>query len=353
MFMALFAGAVFLADGDEVGPLGAVLVGIVAGLAALTRSIGVAVIAGVAVGLLLRGRRRESLIATTVALLVTAPWFLWVANHATQVDPRIAANYGTYGTAAQQAGIRAFLAGLDLRALVPLAKLLLPVDATWIRIPLSILLLAVGIAGAVIIARRGPAFIASLIAYTAIVTVWPFTPDRFMWVVTPWVIALIGWGIAWAWNRGRAYRVVSAAIALTFLVGYVPREVVSLRHRAFATTALDLSLADRVLLPSIDDGVPKDAVIAAEGEATIYLYTGRLAVPNRLFRWSGRSLEYFPVPDVQRFLCDSKVNYIALSAPGSEGAPVVKALSSDDKGEVAPAFAVTGGPALYRFQCQS
>jgi hypothetical protein len=247
----------------------------------------------------------------------------------------------------------AFLAGLDLRALVPLAKLLLPGEAAWIRIPLSIMLLAAGIWGAVMVARRAPAFIVALIAYIAIVTVWPFTPDRFMWVVTPWAMGLIGWGILRAWNQGKAYRVVAATIGLALVLGYVPREVVSLHRRAFATTALDLSLGDRVLLPSIDDGVPKDAIIAAEGEAMIYLYTGRLAVPNRLFHWSGRSVEYFPVPEVRRFLCDSKVSYIALSAPGSEGAPIVKTLSADGENGITPVFVVTGGPALYRFQCPS
>ena len=352
MFLALFAAAVSVADRDDEGIGRAVLAGVLAGLAALTRSIGVAVVAGVVAGYWLRGRRPQALAALAVAAIMVAPWFAWVAAHAHEVDSRIAANYGTYATAARQAGIMGFIAGLDLRALGPLGRLTVPA-MPWIRVPLSLLLLAAVGWGASMVARRSAALVAALAAYVAIVTVWPFTPDRFMWILVPWAAAFAGLGIVAAYRRGAAWRVASIGLAMVLIAGYAPREVLSLVRREFAATARDISRADRLLLGSIDAGLPADAVIAAEGEAMIYLYTGRTAVPNTLFRWKGRALEYFPVADVRRYFCDTGVSHISLSGPASEGAPVVSALAAEPDSIVRPIFRMTGGPALFHFACRA
>ena len=85
----------------------------------------------------------------------------------------------------------------------------------------------------------------------------------------------------------------------------------------------------------------------------IYLYTGRTAVPNTLFRWKGRALEYFPVADVRRYFCDTGVSHISLSGPASEGAPVVNALAAEPDSMVRPIFRMTGGPALFHFACRA
>jgi hypothetical protein len=351
MFLALFVAAVSLADSENVGLRRVILAGVLAGLAALTRSIGVAVVGGIVAGAWLRGRRPQSVAAFLVAVIMLAPWFAWVAAHAREVDPRLAANYGTYVTAARQAGSMAFLAGLDLRALGPPARLALPGVTPWLWYPLSALLLAAAVSGAAIVARRATALIGALVAYIAIVTVWPFTPDRFMWILMPWAAGFVGMGAAAAWNRGGWRRVASGLLVLALVAGYVPRDLLSLAQRRFATTARDVSQPDRLVVASIEAGTPPDAVIAAEGEPMIYLYTGRLAVPNALFQWKGRSLEYFPLEEVHRYFCQTGVTHIALSGPASEGAPVVSGLAARPDSVVRQLFTVTHGPALYRFQC--
>ncbi|MBI4503594.1 MAG: hypothetical protein HY700_20830, partial [Gemmatimonadetes bacterium] len=353
MFLALFAAAVSVADSDDAGLSRAVVAGVLAGLAALTRSIGVAVVAGVVVGYWLRGRRPQAIVVLAVAAIMVAPWFAWVAAHAHEVDPRLAANYGTYATAARQAGVMGFFAGLDLRALGPLGRLTVPGQTPWIRYPLSLLLLAVAVWGASLLSRRATALVVALAAYVAIVTVWPFTPDRFMWILVPWAAAFAGLGIVAAYERGRGFRVAAIVLSLVLVAGYLPREVLSLGRREFAATARDISQPDRLVAASIDAGLSADAVIAAEGEAMIYLYTGRTAVPNSLFRWKGRAIEYFPVDDVRRFFCETGVTHISLSGPASEGAPVVKALSEQADSIVRPIFRMTGGPALFRFVCRA
>ena len=104
MFLMLFAGAIVAADRPEVGRARGALAGVLAGLAALTRSIGVAAVVGIPVALWLRRQRTGALSAFIAAIATAAPWFIWIGGQADAVDPRIASNYGTYLAAAGQAG---------------------------------------------------------------------------------------------------------------------------------------------------------------------------------------------------------------------------------------------------------
>jgi hypothetical protein len=351
-FLALSVTAVVLADREDGSAKHAIMAGIVAGLAALTRSIGVAVIGGVAAGLWIRRGPRHSVLAFAASGLIVAPWFAWVSAHAHQVDPRIAANYGSYADASRQAGVAAMLAGLDMRAFGPLARLVLPAPTMWIWKTLAVLLFATLLWGGFLLARRAPTLIATLALYITVVTFWPFTPDRFMWIMLPWMAILVGCGILAAWQRRGAFRFAAGLLSCAMIVGYVPRQVQSLAHRSFAATAEGISLPSLLLIPSIRSGVADSAaVIAAEGEPLVFLYTGHLSVPNSIFKWKGRSSESLPAEDAVRFLCDSRVSYIALSGVESEGAPVVAHLAEVHPQSIDRLFQVRNGPALYRFQC--
>jgi hypothetical protein len=309
------------------------------------------VVAGVAIGLWLRGRRPHGLAALIVAGLMLVPWFVWIARHAHEVDPRISANYGTYATAARQAGVSGFLASLDLRALGPLARLVVPGSSAWLRYPLSALLFAAAAWGGALVARRAPAAVVTVLLYIGIVTLWPWTPDRFMWVVVPWMAAFAGLGVAAGWSRGGALRVASMLLVVTLLVGYGPREIVSIGQRRFAATAEGITQTDRLLVASIEAGTPAGSVIAAEGEPLIYLYSGRLAVPNAPFQWKGQSVEHFSPDEARRYFCDARVSHIALSSASSDGVPIVNSLAAKPHAEVTRLFSLSGGPSLYRFQC--
>jgi hypothetical protein len=353
LFLALAAGAVSMVDQEKDSPRQAIAAGLLAGLATLARSVGLAVVAGIVIGLWVRGGRRGAVLALVTALAVVSPWIVWVASHAHEVDPRIAANYGSYATEARQAGIAGMLAGLDLRALAAPGRLAFGVGAAWVRYPVLLLLLGALVFGAVTLFRRAPAFVSMLFIYVAIVTLWPYAPDRFMWVILPWMAALVGMGMSVGWSRHRAGKVLSAALGVALCVGYVPREISALRHRTFAATAQGISLPNRMLAPAIDAGLPREAVIAAEGEALIYLYTGRQAVQNALFSWKGRDTEPRPLEEIRGYFCDAGVTHIAISGPASDGAPVVAALAAKDSASIQRLFTVTDGPALYRFQCRA
>jgi hypothetical protein len=212
-------------------------------------------------------------------------------------------------------------------------------------------LLAAAVWGGAVVARRAPAAVTTVLLYIAVVTLWPWTPDRFMWVVVPWIAAFTGLGLVAAWNRGGGPRVASAVLVTVLLVGYLPREIVSIAQRRFAATAEGISQSDRLLVASIDAGTPAASVVAAEGEPLIYLYTGRLAVPNAPFQWKGQSVEFFPADEARRYFCQTGVTHVALSSESSDGVPIVKSLAAKPDGRLSPLFSVSRGPSLYRFQC--
>jgi hypothetical protein len=343
LFLALFAGAVLLADGDVVTDRKAVGAGVLAGLATLARSVGVAVVAGVAVGLWIKGRRRAAVIHAAVAAVMVVPWFGWAMGAKGGIDPRLAASYGTYFDELGQAGVSGVLPGFDLSVLGPLARLTLPGVPGWLWYPLAALLAVVIGWGGVILARRLTCLLASVVAYLLIIAFWPFPPDRFLWILVPWMALLGAAGGIALWRRGIPGRVAVAALVLALAVGYLPRQVTSLKNRGFARTAERISTPFGVLVPAISAETPGAAVVASADEPLIYLYTGRRAVPNHIFRWKERDTEAFSADTTYQFFCDYGVSYLALTSPTANAAPLSMGLE--------PMFRVSGGPALFRYLC--
>lgn len=343
LFLAFMTLTVLVADREEVSDRTALTAGALAGIAALTRGVGIAAVLGVAAAFWLRRHRRAAGVSAGVGLALVLPWVLWVAAQAGDLDPRLAANYGTYLDEARQAGVGAFLSGLGLGVVAPLARLTLPAVPGWLWYPLAFLLFAAVITGGVTTARRAPALIATLALYLVIVALWPYAPDRFVWIVVPWLALLGTVGARFAWRRGRTARVAVAVLAVAVAVGYMPREYVSLRSRQFAATAEGISVPFGFLAPATVHATPADAVIAVEDEALMYLYTGRRTVPNHLFRWKGRATNPFGPEAMISFFCEAGVTHLAVTGPGAAATPLTEGLD--------PLFAMTRGPALYRFEC--
>src|SRR3989442_12676559 len=101
LFSVLVVVAVILADRPPVrwsADRGALLAGVAAALALLTRSVGVAVGAGSVLYLVLvRGApwRRTALAGGPVVAAALA-WGLWLVRHRGGIDPDMAASYGSY-----------------------------------------------------------------------------------------------------------------------------------------------------------------------------------------------------------------------------------------------------------------
>lgn len=351
LFLLFFSAAIALADRDRSTVTTAVVAGGLAGLAALTRSLGVVAIAGVAAGLWFRRERKHAVLSALAGVLVMSPWLWWVAAHSGELDPRLAANYGTYAQEAAQAGPAGFVAGLDFRVFLPVAGLLLPRTTPWVWYPFALALAALIAWGCVRARFRAPATVATFGAYVVVVALWPYAPDRFVWIVLPLLGSFLCLGLEAAWAFRPWSRIAAGVVAVVIAVGYLPREALSLVERRFATAALGASEPARVLAPSLMAGTPDSAVVAAESEATVFLYAHRRSVPGFLFRWKGRGVAPLGPDSTLAFFCDYRVSFVTLSSPFAESAPAILALAARADSTLTPIVPVTSGPAIYRLRC--
>jgi hypothetical protein len=349
-FLVLFAGAVAVADRDQVRVTRGVAAGVLAGLSTLTRSIGLSAVVGIPIALWLRRQRAAAMVSAVVGVLVASPWWLWLAQHTDGIDARLASNYGTYTQFAGQAGLSGLLMGLDLRALGPFPRLLLPGLPSVMWVALAALLAAAVVVGIVTLVPRVPTLGWVLLPYTGIVTLWPFTPDRFMWILLPWVGLFGTGGALQAWRWGRVPRLLTVVLAVAVVWGFGWFQTVSLLDRRFTVTADRSSHPFALLTSGISTAVPDDAVIASDGEAMVYLYTGRKAVPAYLFRLDGRRMVPYDVDSTTAYFCESGVTHLGTSWLGGDLLPLFEALQ-ETTSTLTPLFVVTNGPALFRFQC--
>ncbi len=337
LFLVLAAGALWSADAarEGAGPRGwrlAALAGVLAGLAALTRSIGVSVILGVVVAIGLRARGRGAL-AAGLAAAVLMPWLVFARANAGATDPAMVSNYGTYGQFLAQAGTDWFSPGSLVDLLVPLGAVALPPLGTTARIVLGLAALAVMLRGGAVLLRRTPALAVMLVGYLAIVALWPYGPSRFLWGIMPWLAAALAAGVAVLWTADgaasgalRSRRALAAAAGAACAAGYLWTQSGGWLRGAATAAQRDISATLGEVLPWIREGTDSTAIIAGEDEALLYLYTGRRAVPSFLWRVRGRDAESFGPDTLKAFLERTGATHLILSGPGSDAAPTVDAL---------------------------
>jgi len=291
------------------------------------------------------------LASALAGVALASPWWLWVARHADGIDPRLVSNYGTYTQFAAQSGLGGLLAGLDLRALSPFPRLLLPGVPTVLWLTLAGLLAAAIVIGLVTLMPRVPTLGWVLLPYVGVVTLWPFTPDRFMWILLPWVGLFGTAGALRAWRWGAVTRVLTLVLLGSVVLGFGWFQAISLVDRRFTVTAERSSRPFVLLTSGISTAVPENAVIASDGEAMVYLYTGRQTVPVYLFQLAGRKMEPFGIDTTTAYFCHSGVTHLATSWYGGDVLPLFDALEKRGDSTLTRLFTVTDGPALFRFRC--
>lgn len=335
LFLVLLFGACWAADAarDRTlrGAVGlALAAGTLAGAAALTRSIGVAVIAGVALSLLAVRRWVPAVLSVLPAAAMLVPWQAWVGAHRASVDPLIAANYGTYGDFVGQGGLQFSPASLAALAR-PLGAIALPPfgDA---RAALAVPALIVLLVGIVFLVRRLPPLGLTLGCYLGIATLWPYGPDRFLWAVLPLLAAAFTAGVLGLWMVGadprsrRWARALALAGALPVALGFLWYQVRQLPRGSATATQRGISATLAPVLPWIRTETDSTAVIAGEDEALLWLYGGRRAVPNYLWRVRGRTAEDLGPDSLRVWLEKTGATHLVLSGRGSDAAPAVDAL---------------------------
>ena len=319
LFGFLVALAVILADAPPAclsSVAAAGLAGLAAALALLTRSIGVALGAGIVLFLLERRRVswRGLALAAGPITLAAGGWGLWVARHHQLIDPAMALNYGSYAEVVRQAGFGATWSTLP-HVLRPLGDLLL----SWLPLrPLYLLCAALTVAvslwGLARVVRRS-AIGWSLVLYLAILAVWPYASDRFLWIMLPWIL-LIGASGGFALWRHRQLHLPLTLLAVVLAIGWTQVEARGFAGRWWGTTAHAISANFTELLPWVRS-LPDSAVLATDDEALVWLYTGRTCVPFYVYGYRGSALTIPGPPEHRAYLERLRTTHILLPGGGS------------------------------------
>src|SRR5467141_365454 len=315
LFSLLLAVAVIATD-REFSPW---IAGAAGALALLTRSIGVAIVAGALCFLLARrAQRRRLAIMLLVPLLAAVAWGLWVTTHARFIDPALALGYGNYSAHLRQAGLSAVAVNVpDMSR--PLEALVFGwIPVRWLYDIVATVALGVGLVGLVILSRRSAIGLA-LVFYFLILAIWPHPPDRFLWAVLPWLGLVWVAGMLEIWQRRPRARIAVGLLGALVAGGFLHYELRGFAGRWWEAQARAISANFAELLPVVGN-LPSGAVVATDDEALVWLYTRRQAVPLYLESYRGRDL-IRPTPTEHRaYLERMGVTHILLASASSPSA---------------------------------
>jgi hypothetical protein len=339
-----------------------VVLGLLAGLATLVRTHGIALTGGLAIALVvrpalraatnadrrpvLRGRLREAAIVVVSAALVMLPWQLWARANQGFVPKPMRGLYESYADwmarGLQSEGV-SVLWRTSLRTSSEItgmfATLATPLAFSWARLVTLLALAALLVAGLKRSWRSAPVTTLFLAAYLAIVIVWPFGPTRFVWGIWPLCVLMFMLGAveikSWVPRTPtvEATRAALLACALFVSVGYVRYNVRGFREHWWSTVARAQAEIIRPVVVWTRSRTRPDDVIASTVEPAVYLYTGRLAVPVTAFNVR----DYFRPPTVgeaettlRQILAGYHVDAIAIGAGDTLRAAVRSMTASDE-----------------------
>jgi hypothetical protein len=339
LFALLLAATVMLADRGAT-----TAAGIAAALVILTRTVGVAAGAGVVVFTLLARRDWRAALRPAIPIAIASvAWLAWTVTHRAGIDPALAVNYGSYGEVLKQTGLGALgSSALDLpRPLVAITVGWLPAG---LAMAFELAGLAIGLYGLWLLARRSSIAI-TLLGYLAILAIWPFPPDRFLWAILPW-LGLAFMAGAMDLSVRRWSRIPAAVVTLTAVIGFVMYQGGNLPRRAWETQAASISTTFNELLPALRE-LPDSAILAVDGEALVWLYSGRRAVPLFLYGYEGAK-ETMPGPAEHRaYLERQHVTHIVLASASSLSARELRALIGAYPGWLEPVKGLPQGRWIF------
>jgi len=296
LFLALVAPAVLsverLRHRDGVG---VIAVAAACGAAVmLARTVGVVFVAAGWGVLVLERRWRAALGYGIGVALLLLPWQLFVWKHGGAYPVELAGSYGPY-LAWLGGGYRAAGQGFVLEVLAKnladawrfVGAVLTPgLAASVLRPAAAVAALAVAFGGLAVGLRRSESRIVALSAlgYLAIIAIWPFQVDRFLWAVWPLVLgfALLGAREAWRAARvsGRAAAVVTAAAVTALVVGHTVYNGRGISRGWASSASREMARRTEPLIRYINaDRRLHGKLLAAEAAPMVALYTRQQVIP--------------------------------------------------------------------------
>jgi hypothetical protein len=294
--------------------------GVLAGLATLAQTEGVALIAACILTLAIRRRFRSGLIFTAIAVAVTAPWFGWSLAHAP--NPVSSAAYGV----SSYASLNIFTSLAANEKLVVFSRNLIGVfGAPWILLTgfnnlIALVVTFLAFAVALFVRRQ---LVPDLFAgFYCLLLLFLVNPPS----ATPRLLAAILPLLLWiVWRVFQLIPLREAVAGAALVAALLPLWADAIRIPATRTAGFfepsgivnDNWKEMQKLFAAIRSASPSDSVLLANLDATFYLYTGRKTI--RGFVPNTYSLYYSPKPSLvtpDRLLSsirDANVSYVVVT----------------------------------------
>src|SRR3989442_2757138 len=233
--------------------------------------------------------------AATPVALAGLGWGLWLGRHHGGIDPAMAMNYGSYVETVRAAGVGVFWPSLrDLPR--PLGNLTLNwLPAAFFYDAFGAAALGVGTYRLGYLLRR-TAIAWILVPYLAILAVWPFPGDRFIWSILAWLALIWTAGAVALVRRWRLLRLPIAVLGGVMLVGWGGVEVPGFAHRWWGTAGGPGSGDFTGALPA-PQSPPRKAGLAEGDQGLVSGFTPPPTLPLYIFTHPGRT-SVRPVPPV-------------------------------------------------------
>ena len=294
LFLALVVAALLVAErvGDERGTRlhELIALGLLAGAATLVRTHGIALVAAIPIALGGQRRFRDAAVVALSALVLLAPWQLWIATQSGVVPPAMRGNYESYGgwlaPAFHDQGLP-FLWHTAGRTTSELAVIfqhvVAPAMPASIRILGLVALVALVVAGIPTAVKRAPMIALFLALSWTLIIFIPYSPGRYAWSLWPVMLFVPALGvrrlIEWrpTARAARWARFATLGMAALITLGYGAYNVRGYVSRSWSTRWYGSYL--HPLLVWVASHTTHDVVLASEAEGTVYLYTGRQTVP--------------------------------------------------------------------------
>jgi hypothetical protein len=287
LFLLLASAGLALAAGADVRTRDWWLAGLAVGLAALTRSIGVSIVAGLLAWCVWRRRWPVGLVVPMLAL--PAAWFAWSVTSGATPTPADPLGYGAdYRGWLRTVPVDAWPVVLrdNLLAVFVHGGHLVAQSGLWMAPaacrPYAALL--VGIAVMALVAwgayRVGGAWTWALACYLAMTVAWPWPPSRFLVVVLPLALVL-PWAAVGGRRTTRTGLSVVAAVLAAANIGYAAASWSTARAAQGLVVTPGAPAPWReyeALFDWIRRSTPPGAVVVSVAEPMVYLYAGRSGV---------------------------------------------------------------------------
>jgi hypothetical protein len=275
-----------------------IYVGLAGGALAMIRTNGMFVVPAFALVLLFRRRFLGAIAALLAAAVFILPWKMWVSAHATAVPPVLLGKYGPYDAwltnAIREHGVQ-FVWDVIVRNTRALYGMLWAMftgseaSPRFLHPPAALAAFVALALGAWRLARRAPVTAWFLVAYMALVIVWPFEPTRFVWALLPLFAAMLALGIGCVLElRPRdairlAGQRAALAVCAALVLGFAYYNVNGVRQGWRDSVPRITAARATPVVDWIRKSTRPTDIIAMEDDPLVYLYTGRQGVPVGTF----------------------------------------------------------------------